>query len=424
MILTAILVPMASAQLIPDGGFENAGTTSQLTPCNIPYSGVTSLNTWTAYSSHPTLVGPGYFASSIGNFMRVPQLNTANACSTNSTSEFPSMFHPVSYNEDPNNHRYLVMTFRNSGAPLCRSAHQGISDGLTAALVPGQEYQLQLRYIALRNVNGAIASGAFQVALGMDNCCSPSRIGDQKVPINGVGFDFSVNGPCTVGDDPGETPWATYTANFVADAAYNSISITVDVDHITTSTTDWGRICFDDISLTAVVSEPEGCNETCPWDLNNDGAFDEDDTDIFYSECGGNANQSSNQCCIAVDFNGDGTVNQYDAQIFNQGPPGGDCSSGMIQIGAGGGSEASAARQVEVELEPNPSTGVFRVKAVNTNDALSDLEVRDLRGQLVFAQQGSVAQGGLVDLSAQPEGTYLVSFTVNGLRRTMAVIKE
>ncbi len=443
--LLALAFPAVLCGQVSNGGFEEtddgyistmgfsvASSPSLYAWCN-SLNGTaltTELGGWVPFGMQPFIINSnGTSNTNTTPYMRVItrctyDISCADGGCTGSTF-FPSTIHPNTWDIDPgagclvdtSNNRMLEMQFRNAYAN-CNTAVMGMYQSWPTGLVPGNTYTVSLWTTNYRfSVNFPAVSGSINVWLDDDMCCYPTLADAQHL----ISVPFTISGT----KSQAQENWVQLTsAPFtVPTGDFKHIAFSVELDLLGGNNTQY-KVYVDDITISALTEEPSGCNETCPWDLNNDGIFDQDDTDIFYSECGGNANQSSNQCCVAVDFNGDGTVNQYDAQIFNQGPPGGDCSSGMIQFGAGGESEASSVRTNDVKLEPNPSPGLFRVVAVNSTDALSELTVRDLRGQLVHAQQGSIAPGTVVDLSAQPVGAYFVSVLVNGKTQTLAIMKE
>ncbi len=114
--------------------------------------------------------------------------------------------------------------------------------------------------------------------------------------------------------------------------------------------------------------------------------------------------------CIGVTFSGDSTYQDaWIIKLDDKGclEPGCDSLSSTVLLPMGAGQPFTIA--------PNPSHGLFRLMAKDLSAPITNAQVLALNGQTVWQQQGGEATELLLDLTARPAGTYILTFMQGGV---------
>jgi len=86
------------------------------------------------------------------------------------------------------------------------------------------------------------------------------------------------------------------------------------------------------------------------------------------------------------------------------------------------GLENAANEKTNIAIFPNPTKGVFRVQL--SQGTINAVEIKDIQGITVFKEENISENETIVDFSAQPSGTYLVTITLpDKYARTFKIIK-
>jgi len=80
--------------------------------------------------------------------------------------------------------------------------------------------------------------------------------------------------------------------------------------------------------------------------------------------------------------------------------------------------------EATINIYPNPTKGMLKLTFDNTDDfANAELVLYDLQGGIISSQKG-IDTSNVIDLSSQPQGTYILSISMNGNVREYKIIKE
>jgi len=86
------------------------------------------------------------------------------------------------------------------------------------------------------------------------------------------------------------------------------------------------------------------------------------------------------------------------------------------------GLENAANEKTNIAIFPNPTKGVFRIQL--SQGTINAVEIKDIQGITVFKEDNLSENETVVDFSAQPSGTYLVTITLpDKYARTFKIIK-
>lgn len=397
---------------VSEPGFEYSNSGSTWAQCSNIGCSNCSGDPWQGYSD---------VAAPASSFFRTPQPGSG----TGGGNYLPSSnYHPAPEDDIPGNTRYMVVQLHSLAAASNNGTlTMGVVNPLVAAVDPGCEYQIALRWTAKARYGPSTplpnTMVTIKAILGTDlhlNCSTLDHAAGLTIA--------SVTDTITFMEANEIGNWFTLSGTATPDQAFNSIALEVTVTGFNTNS--GYDVYLDDVQLAKVDENCvlECCNANCPADLNCDGLVGIADLTTFNSYWGTLTADIDNPCHQLIDINNDGVIGVTD-RLYIIGQYGTTCSNNLSNA-------PTTARTLDDRIghvltataEPNPGVGQYRIAHQLPGEGAIDITVVDHQGRVVVRRSVADQPTLLLDLQDQQPGTYTAVLVRNENLSTVRLVKE